>query len=105
MKNIIFLIPLFFCLVACNNYKIEDLYGTWSSEKLAFTFNKDKTMQYLQAGVEQNGRYRIFGNSIELINSEDKVIGTLAIKSLRNDSLVVDMLSISSNLQTLVRKK
>ena len=104
MKKILIISTLLLLFAACNNYKTDDLYGSWTSEKVDLTFNKDKTMQCRLGPSEFSGRYRLFGNSVELINSDEKVIGSIAIKSLKNDSLVVDILQFSSNLYTLVRK-
>ena len=104
MKKLFLLLTLIF-FTACNNYKIEDLYGTWVFENIELRFNKDKTMERRVGAEEIKGRYNTFGNSLELIGPDNKVIGSVAIKSLKNDTLVLDLIQFKSTAITFTRKK
>ena len=104
MKKLIILLAILL-LTSCNNYKIEELYGSWTSDKMDLTLNKDKSMLCRLGPEEIKGRYNTFGNSLELIGPDNEVIGSVAIKSLKNDTLTLDLIQFSSNLITLVRKK
>jgi len=104
MKKVIFLLAVIL-VTACNNYKAEELYGVWTSDKMDLTLNKDKSMICRLGPEEFKGRYNTFGNSLELIGPDNKVIGSVAINSLKNDTLVLDLIQFKSNLITLVRKK
>ena len=97
--------PFVFLLISCKNHKIEELYGSWTSENIELDLREDKSMQCRLGVSEISGRFRTFGNSIELINSEEKSVGRIGIKSLKNDTLVIDLIQMSSNTFTLVRKK
>lgn len=83
---------------------MEELYGTWTSNDIEFTFNEDKTMNCRLGALNEKGRYRPFGNTLEIINTEEKVLTRVTIKSLKNDSLIIDLPNFSSNIYTLVRK-
>lgn len=104
MKKLFFLLFLF-SLSACSNYETKDLYGTWNSPEVGFVFNEDKTMDVRIGAMTDKGRYRPFGNTLELVNSENKVLTRVTIKSLKNDSLVIDMPNIGSRIFTLTRMK
>lgn len=104
MKKLLLLV-IVLQLIACKNYKTEELYGSWTSDQMDITLNEDKTMNCRLGPEIIKGRYNTFGNSLELINSDNKVIGSLAIKSLKNDTLLLDLIQFKSNLITLVREK
>ncbi len=104
MKKVLLLLTLIL-FTACNNYKIEDLYGTWVFDNIELRFNKDKTMERRVGAEEIKGRYNTFGNSLELIGPDNKVIGSVAIKSLKNDTLVLDLIQFKSTAITFTRKK
>lgn len=104
MKKVFLLLTVIF-FSACNNYKIEDLYGTWVFDNIELTFNKDKTMERRIGAEEIKGRYNTFGNSLELIGPDNKVIGSVAIKSLINDTLILDLIHFKSTPITFTRKK
>jgi lipopolysaccharide export LptBFGC system permease protein LptF len=105
MKKLLMLVFVTVLLFSCKNYKTEELFGSWTSDKMDLVLNKDKTMNCRIGGNEFSGRFKTFGNSMELINSEEKVIGSVSIKSLKNDTLILNLIKIQSNLITLVRKK
>lgn len=90
---------------ACSNFKLEELYGSWTSKDIDFTFNEDKTMKVRLGSMNDTGRYRPFGNTLEIIGSDDKVITRVTVKSLKNDSLTIDLPNIESNVRVLTRKK
>jgi len=91
-------------LVACMNYVEEELLGTWHCKEFDFTFKEDMTMSWRRGTVTQTGSYRPFGNSIELIGEDNKVLTRVTIKSLKDDSLIIDLPAISSRVFTLTRQ-
>ena len=96
---------LLFSFSACSNFEMDDLYGSWSSKDIDFTFNEDKTMKVRLGSITDSGRYRPFGNTLELVGSNNKVITRLTIMSLKNDSLTIDIPNIESKVRVLTRIK
>ncbi len=105
MKNILILFFFITLLSSCNNFEMKDLYGSWSSENIEFTFNEDKTMACRIGSLNEKGRFRPFGNTIELVNAEEKVLTRITIKSLKDDQLIIDLPNIGSKIYTLKRVK
>lgn len=86
---------------------MKDLYGSWNADKISFTFNEDKSMSWKLGAMEGEGRFRPFGNTLEVINKENKVvIPRISIKSLKGDTLMIDMPSMGTSREiVLVRAK
>ena len=97
---------LLVCLSACSTYESKDLYGTWHCEEFDFTFNEDKTMSLRRGDVKENGRYKPFGNAMELIGENELVITRVTINYIKGDSMKINMpLGGSSRYFVLSRVK
>lgn len=108
MKKSLFIFAISILLFSCgNNYEMKDLYGSWNAEKVNFTFNEDKSMSWKLGALEGEGRFRPFGNTLEVINKENKVvIPRISIRSLKGDTLKIDMPSMGTSREiVLVRAK
>lgn len=106
MKNLLLFMLTLFLFSSCSNFKMEELYGTWSDETIEITFNPDKTINYSFGQIKDNGKYRPLGNAIEVINSEEKVFTRITVKSLVKDELTIDLPMLgASRVKKLTRKK
>jgi hypothetical protein len=108
MKKSLFIFAISILLFSCgNNYEMKDLYGNWNTDKISFTFNEDKSMSWKLGALEGEGRFRPFGNTLEVINKENKVvIPRISIRSLKGDTLKIDMPSMGTSREiVLVRAK
>ena len=106
MKNLFLLSLMLVLFSSCSNFKMEELYGSWTSETINITFNKDNTIEYNFGQIADKGTYRALGNAIEVINSENKVFTRITIKSLVNDELTIDLpIMGASSVRKLSRKK
>ncbi len=100
MKSFAFLFSLsvfLFLFSACSNYSPEDLYGTWHCDEFDFVFKKDKTMSLRRGDVKQNGTFRPFGNTLELVSEENTVITRVSIIAIKNDTMKIDMPVLGSS--------
>jgi hypothetical protein len=93
MKPFSFLLStlLLLLLTACSTYESKDLYGTWHCEEFDFTFGEDKSMSLRRGDIKESGRYKPFGNAIELIGENELVITRVTINYIKGDSMKIDM--------------
>jgi hypothetical protein len=103
---------LLFCLsallfVACANFEKKDLYGSWSSPEMSFTFNEDTSFKMDMGLNKLEGTYKTFGNTLELISKESgKVVFTMLIKSLKDGELTINIPSMGADrLYTMKKNK
>lgn len=102
----LFVISTAVCLLSsCMNFKQEELIGTWTSEQLDFSFHEDKTLEFRMGVLKDSGKYRPFGNSIEIIGSNNKVVTRLSVVSLEGNELVLDLPRFESRKYTLTRSE
>jgi hypothetical protein len=108
MKKSFFIFIFSFLFFSCSkNFEMKDLYGSWNADKVIFTFNEDKSMSWKLGAMEGEGSFRPFGNTLEVINKENKVvIPRISIRSLKGDTLKIDMPSMGTTREiVLVRVK
>lgn len=93
MNRLSFFISILFLalMTACSTYESKDLYGTWHCEEFDFTFNEDKSMSLRRGDIKESGRYKPFGNAIELIGENELVITRVTINYIKGDSMKIDM--------------
>lgn len=105
LSLLVFALMLTF-LTACSTYETKDLYGTWHCEEFDFTFKEDKSMSLRRGDVKESGRFRSFGNALELIGQDELVITRITINYIKGDSMKIDMpLAGSSRYFVLSRVK
>ncbi len=77
------------------NYKIEELYGKWESEKLGFTFNEDGSCEVIMNGNKWPGETKFravsIGNTLEFTSGGKVFLSNVTIKSLTGDILNIEM--------------
>lgn len=102
---------LCFCFVlslgACRSFEPEQLHGQWESANWSFDFRPDNTMDMRLGQATSSGRYSLsgLGNQIELISEEDKVLFSITVEHLSQDTLKINKMDLGgSNIYTLVRK-
>ena len=98
-----------------SNYKIEELYGTWDSEKLGFTFNKDGSCEVLMNGNKWPGETKFravsIGNTLEFTAGGKVFLSNVTIKNLEKDTLTIEMRDMfnpsnqTTNVHVLTRIK
>jgi hypothetical protein len=89
---------------SCANYEKKDLYGTWSSPEMTFVFNADETFK-MDLGLNKvEGKFHTFGNNIELINPEGKVVFTVLLKSLKDNELTINIPSMGTDRLYTMKK-
>lgn len=107
MQKFFFLLLCALTLSACfeANYKIEELYGTWNSEELGFTFNEDGSCEVIIKGNKWPGETKFrpvsIGNTLEFTADGKVFLSNVTIKGLEGDVLQVEMRNmLGSNIQT-----
>ncbi len=97
MHKLLLILSCSLLFTACfeANYKIEDLYGKWSSEALAFSFNEDGTCEVIIDGNKYPGATKFravsIGNTLEFTAGGKVFLSNVTIKSLEGDVLEVEM--------------
>ena len=85
------------------NYKIEELYGKWHSEKLGFTFNEDGSCEVLMNGNKWPGettfRAVSIGNTLEFTAGGKVFLSNVTIKSIEGNVLTIEMRDMFSPTQ------
>ena len=102
----LFLILAFFTFMACSTVEESALHGRWEGDALKIQLNPDKTAIFFNGMAEVKCTYHKFGNTIELINENNKVIFNMRIQELKEDKLYINLHSMGAdNVKELKRVK
>lgn len=101
------LLSLLMMNTSCSTFDEKELYGAWQNELLYMKFNEDKTLELKMGGDEViQGKYTVFGNTLELINEKGTVVINPTVVKIENDSLHINMMRTGSdNVKVLARVK
>jgi hypothetical protein len=105
MRHIYFFL-LALSLTACSKLSTDQLTGRWEHPDLGLDLLADQQFDMRLGAGKVQGRYRIVFNSLEMINTDGKVIFNINVRSVSADSMQVDLPTLgTSRIYTLAKVK
>lgn len=102
----IFFFLLALTLTACSKLSVDQLTGRWEHPDLGLEFLPDQQFNMRLGAGDVQGRYRIVFNSLEMINTDGKVLFNINVRSVAADSMQVDLPTLgTSRVYTLAKVK
>lgn len=86
-----------FMLIACSTIEEKELYGKWEGEGLLIQLNEDKTAVFGNGLAVVNATFNKFGNTIELINENNKVVFNMRLKEVKDGKLYINIPSLGTD--------